>query len=76
MKTIQATTIIGDDRKLSLQLPAEVSPGEHRILIVIDDQQPAPPKSWTIDDWPIHDEGLLDERITMRREEMYGDHGR
>jgi hypothetical protein len=30
MRTIEATTLIAEDRKLVLQLPSDVTPGEHR----------------------------------------------
>jgi hypothetical protein len=29
-----------------------------------------------MDDWPVHDAGLVDANFTMRREELYGDDGR
>jgi hypothetical protein len=31
MRTIEATTLIAEDRKLVLQLPSDVTPGEHRL---------------------------------------------
>ena len=37
MRTIEATTLIAEDRKLVLQLPSDVSPGEHRVLVVLDE---------------------------------------
>ena len=36
MTTLTLKTQIPDDRKLTLQLPADVTPGEHRIRIQID----------------------------------------
>lgn len=36
MTTLTVTTRITDDRKLILQLPDDVSPGEHQIRVEID----------------------------------------
>ena len=75
MKTIETTAVIDDDRKLSLQLPPDVSTGEHRVLIVLEELRAAR-KPWTIEDWPTHDAGLVDPNFTMRREDLYGGDGR
>jgi hypothetical protein len=75
MKTIETTAVVGEDRKLTLQLPPHVIPGEHRIVLVIDDNGKQPP-SFTMAEWPIHDAGLVDPNFTMRREDLYGDGGR
>ena len=77
MKTIETTAMVGDDRKVTVQLPLDVAPGPHQVVVVVD----APfgqqrPQTWTMDDWPMHDAGLVDPNFTMRREELYGDDGR
>ena len=36
MTTLETTAVVPDDRRLFLQLPQNVSPGEHRIRIEID----------------------------------------
>lgn len=74
MKTIETTALVGDDRKVTVQLPPDVPPGQHRIVVTIDG--PLGPQTWTMDDWPVHDAALVDPRFTMRREELYGDDGR
>ena len=33
---IHTTVTIGDDRRFTLQLPADISPGEHRITVIVD----------------------------------------
>jgi hypothetical protein len=40
MQRIEATVRIENDRRLTLQLPETVSPGEHRIVVTIE--EPAP----------------------------------
>jgi hypothetical protein len=76
MKAIETTAMVGDDRKLTVQLPADVAPGPHQIVVVIDGAPSERPQTWTMDDWPVHDAALVDPNFTMRREELYGDDGR
>jgi hypothetical protein len=35
MKTIETVVHVGEDRRLTVQLPPEIPPGEHRVLVVI-----------------------------------------
>jgi hypothetical protein len=37
MHTIETTTLISEDRRLVLQLPPDVAPGEHRVRVLIDE---------------------------------------
>ena len=37
MRTIRITATISEDRRLVLQLPPDVTPGEHRVLVVLDE---------------------------------------
>ncbi len=39
MRTIETTTVISQDRKLLLQLPADVEPGEHRVVVLRDEPE-------------------------------------
>lgn len=75
MKTIETTAIVGDDRKVVVQLPADVAPGPHQIVVVVDMPRPEPARGWTMDDWPVHDAALVDPNFSMRREELHGDSG-
>ena len=36
MTTLETTALVADDRRMVLQLPANVSPGEHRVRVEID----------------------------------------
>jgi hypothetical protein len=75
MKSIETTVVVGDDRKLTVQLPPDVAPGPHQIVVVVDALKERP-QAMTMADWPIHDAALVDPNFTMRREELYGDDGR
>ena len=37
MKTIETIASVGEDRKLMVQLPAEVPPGDHRVVVIEED---------------------------------------
>jgi hypothetical protein len=76
MKTIQTMAVIGEDRTLTVRLPPEIAPGPHQIVVVVEGPVTEPRHAWTIDDWPVHDAGLVDPNFSMRREELYGDDGR
>ena len=76
MKAIETTVIVGADHKVTLELPPDVAPGPHQVIVVVDGAQSQQRSSWTIADWPVHDAGLTDPDFTMRREDLYGDSGR
>jgi hypothetical protein len=65
MRTIGTTIIVGDDRKLTVQLPLDVAPGLHQVVVVADWPKTGRPQAWTIDEWPVHDPALVDPNFTM-----------
>jgi hypothetical protein len=78
MKSIQTAATVSVDGKLTIQLPPSIPPGEHRVLLVIDDGEvplktriPKPPLALNVlrwEAWPADS--------TFRREDNYGDEGR
>lgn len=38
MRTIETTAIVNPDGTVKIQVPAEILPGKHRIVLVIDEQ--------------------------------------
>jgi hypothetical protein len=79
MKTIQTTAMIGADRKLVVELPADVPPGTHEVVIVIAAAGGAPfgpPPERPHPKWPSHELGRWPYSATLRREEFYGDEAR
>lgn len=75
MKTIETTVLVTPEGTVTLQLPADILPGEHRIVFVIDEQpirkKKQPPLKFSA--YPV---GLVSEDMTFRREDLYGDWGR
>ena len=75
MKTIELTATVGPDRTLTIQLPPDVTPGEHRVVVVIEETiTPRAPRPAL--NFPVHDVGPWPENLSLRREDMYGDDGR
>lgn len=74
MKTIETTATVGPDGALTARVPPEVPPGEHRVVLVIE-EEPAREKASPFD-FPVHDLGPWPEGLSLRREDLYGDWGR
>jgi hypothetical protein len=75
MRTIETTAQVSEDRKLVVQLPSDVTPGEHRVVVVIEESPAAPRKREPLR-FPGHDLTLIDPGFKFRREDLYGDDGR
>lgn len=74
MKTIETTAVVGNDRQMTVQLPDDVSPGTHRVVVVID--EPTIRAVRSLNNFPTIDVGPWPNDLSLRREDMYGDHGR
>jgi hypothetical protein len=80
MKTIETTVRVTADGKITLQLPPDIQPGEHQVVLIID-EKPVPEQSTTKEkrpplNFPIHDFGPWPADLSLRREDMYGEWGR
>lgn len=75
MIRIEGSGKVAEDRKLVIQLPLDVPPGEHTYIVVLDAQQITPEEEAGlgfpiihVDHWPAN--------LSLRREDMYDDWGR
>jgi hypothetical protein len=75
MRTLEMTAMIDRDGKLVLQLPPDIAPGEHRIVLVIEEQPVIEGKRQLLD-FPIIDVGEWPNDLSLRREDLYDDFGR
>ena len=77
MRTVETTAEVTPDHRLLLDIPspADLPPGAHRVVVVIEEQQ-RPQPAQTLDDFPVIDVGPWPEDLTLSREEIYGDDGR
>src|SRR5262249_54331899 len=74
MGTIETTAVVPPEHTLTVELPADIPPGPHRVVLVIESGVPKAVFPWK--DWKPHDVGLVDPNFTFRREDLYGDDGR
>ena len=76
MRTLNTTAIVSPNHTLTVQVPADITPGVHEVVVLIQEPAPLPQSSGLFRDWPPHEVGLVDHSMTFRREDMYGDDGR
>jgi hypothetical protein len=72
MKTVEAEGIVTPDGQLSVRIPFAVSPGKHRVVVVID-ERPIPPSDRARDEFPVIDVGAWPEQLSLRRQDLYDD---
>ena len=75
MRTIEIMTTVGPDGTLTTHVPTDISPGEHRVVLVIEEKPRARAERLPLD-FPVHDLGLWPANLSLRREDLYGDFGR
>ncbi len=76
IRTIETIANIDEDRRVILQLPADVPVGKHRLVAVLDEateESPAAGAAWS---FPVVPDATWPADMPLRREEMYDDHGR
>jgi hypothetical protein len=75
MRTIETTAVVTEDGKLTITLPPDIAPGEHQVVVVIEEQVSVkgtrPPLDFPVDNWGPWPEGL-----SLRREDTYDEWGR
>ncbi len=71
MKAIETTATVTTEGKITVQLPPDIPPGEHKIVLVIDEQAAADWKRLPLK-FSAYPVGLTDESFTFRREDLYG----
>ena len=75
MKTIETTVTVTEDGKMTIQVPSDIPPGEHHIVMVIEEQLATKHDRPSLN-LPARDYGPWPERFSLRREDMYGEWGR
>jgi hypothetical protein len=73
--TVEAIATVTPDGKVTIQLPPTIPPGEHKLVLVIDETPAAENKRPPLDFPVIHVSSWPDD-LSLRREDMYGDDGR
>jgi hypothetical protein len=75
MRTIETTATVAPDGTLTVQVPPDVTPGTHHIVLVIDDR-PREARESPLGAFPVISVGAWPADLSLRREDMYGDAGR
>ncbi|PSB25311.1 hypothetical protein [Stenomitos frigidus] len=75
MITIEAIATVTPEGKVTIQLPATIPPGNHKLVLVID-EQPVTTEKRPPFDFPTHSVGAWPDNLSLRREDMYDDWGR
>ena len=65
MRTITTTTVIGPDRVLTVQLPPDVTPGLHEVVVILERMAETPVQSGP---YPF---GPVDPNETFGRDSLY-----
>jgi hypothetical protein len=74
MRTIETTATIKPDGTIIAKGPADLPPGEHRVVIVVEEPPVKPGHRLT--DFPVDRYGPWPADLSLRREDMYDDWGR
>jgi hypothetical protein len=75
MKTIETTATVSAEGTLTVQVPSDIPPGEHCVVLVIEEQL-RPVEQHPSLDFPVDDWGAWPESLSLSREDMYGNWGR
>ena len=75
MKTIESTATVASNGKVILHTLLDVPPGEHKIVLVIDETPLKATKRRSLE-IPSVSVGKWPSELSLRREEIYGDNGR
>jgi hypothetical protein len=75
MKAVEATATVSRDGTLTVSVPVELEPGQHRVVVVVEEAQvhqgaraPLRLPTLKVGQWP--------QDLSLRREDVYGDWGR
>lgn len=69
MRIIETTATIQEDGTLTVVAPADIGPGDYRIVVVMDETRLAPPPA-PLPPWPTRDYGPWPADLALRREAL------
>ena len=70
MRTLQLTAIVKPDHTLTVSLPADMTPGPHHLVVMIQENSALPTSSTALADMAGIDAALVDPTNSFRREDM------
>ena len=81
MQMIKGYAVVTEDGHVTIEVPPEIAPGTHEIVLVIAEkvlkpEEIAPTRQPAgLEGFPAHDIGPWPEDLSLRREDMYDDRG-
>jgi hypothetical protein len=75
MITLETNATVSASGILAVHIPVTVAPGVHKVIMVVDEQPQSPIKS-IAKIFPKHNVGPWPKKLSLSREDMYGDDGR
>lgn len=72
MRTIETYATVTAERMLIIPLSDYLAPGQHRVVVIVD-EKPLPKHKRALPKMTTYPIGLLDDPMTLRREDLYGD---
>ena len=75
MRMIETTAMVTPDGMLTVQVPPDIQPGEHQVILQIDERPDAKEHRPPLD-FPVISVGQWPANLSLRREDMYDDWGR
>ena len=69
---LETTAVVTPEHTLTIQLPADIPPGNCRVVVVLENGKPSV-LPWT--EWKPRNTGLVDPTNTFRREDMIAEDG-
>ena len=77
MNPLNLKLTVPADRKLTIQLPEDIEPGDETVVtVIVRPSGRRPPPDESLDWFPTLNVTRWDPSISLRREDMYGDDGR
>jgi len=70
MNTIECTALVDEKHQALVQFPEDVTPGEHQIVVLID-QHGDGQSTGPLEDLPTISVGRWPTGLSLRREDMY-----
>ena len=75
MKTIETKATVTEERLLTIKMPSNIDPGEHQVVLVIDDRplkkQPINNQYRPSLNFPVDSYGSWPDSLSLRHEEIY-----
>lgn len=74
-RTIDTIAVVTANRQLTVEVPPSVAPGEHRVVVIIDEEPTSASRRGDLA-LPLYDVGPWPDDLSLHRFDIYDDSGR